>query len=75
MLDLGDISLCSIQACVLLGTVSRSEGDGAAESVYYSAASRIANLLDLANQPAANVIEREINIRGRLSNSDHFRHL
>lgn len=70
MLDLGDLSLCSIQACVLLGTVSRSEGDGAAESVYYSAASRIANLLDLTNQPAANAIDREINIRGKIG---HFR--
>jgi hypothetical protein len=46
--------------------VSRSEGDGAAESVYYSVASRIANLLDLANKPAANAIEREVNIRGIL---------
>lgn len=64
LLDLTDISLSSIQACILLGTVSRSEADAAAESVYYSVASRMANLLDLPNIPANNAIEKEVNIRG-----------
>ena len=64
LLNIGDLSLCTIQACVLLGTISRSEADGGAESVYYSVASRIANLLNLSSRPAANAVEREVNIRG-----------
>jgi hypothetical protein len=46
MLDLGDTSLTTIQACVLLGSISIIEGKSAAEAVYYSVASRIALLLD-----------------------------
>ncbi len=69
LLDLRDISLTTIQACVLLGSVSRVEGQGAAESVYYSVACRIANLLDLANRPASDAIDREVNIRGIYSTS------
>ncbi len=65
LLDLRHISLSTIQACILLGTVSRSEGDAAGESVYYSIASRMANLLDLANMPASDVIEKEVHIRGK----------
>ena len=67
LLDIKDVSLCTIQACILLGTVSRSEGDAAAESVYYSIASRMANLLDLASIPASNAVEREINVRGKFT--------
>ena len=65
LLELNSLSLCSIQACILLGTVSRSEGDGAVESVYYSVASRMANLLDLVNAPIKSKIEGEINLRGK----------
>ena len=71
LLDIKDVSLSTIQACILLGTVSRSEGDAAAESVYYSIASRMANLLDLANMPASNAVEREINIRGKFNLHKH----
>ncbi|KAH7411361.1 fungal-specific transcription factor [Cadophora sp. MPI-SDFR-AT-0126] len=63
LLDIRDVSLSTIQACILLGTVSRSEGDAAAESVYYSVANRMANLLDLANVPANNAVEKEVNVR------------
>lgn len=65
LLDLRDISLTTLRACVLLGAVSITENEAAAESVYYCAACRIANLLDLANRPTSDALEREVNIRGR----------
>ena len=65
LLDLRDLSLTTIQACVLLGAVSRTEGDDGAETVYYSVACRIANLLDLANMPCQNPLDKEINLRGK----------
>lgn len=64
LLDLRDVSLKTIQACVLLGAVSITEGEAAAESVYYACACRIANLLNLARRPANDAIEREVNVRG-----------
>ena len=64
LLDLRDISLMTAQACVLLGAISVTENEAAAESVYYCAACRIANLLDIANKPTSDGLEREINIRG-----------
>ena len=67
LLDLRDISLATAQACVLLGAVSITENEAAAESVYYCAACRIANLLDIAHKPTSNALEREINIRGKSS--------
>jgi len=65
-LNLRDISLTTIQACVLLGAISIAEGEAAAESVYYSAACRIANILDLPRRPSSDSIEKEVNIRGQL---------
>jgi hypothetical protein len=64
LLDLRDISLQTIQACVLLGAFSIVEGEAAPEAVYYSVACRIAMLLDLPNAPAATRLEREVNRRG-----------
>jgi hypothetical protein len=64
LLNLRDISVTTIQACVLLGAAAIVEGEAAAESVYYSAACRIANYLDLPNLPASNPLEREVNLRG-----------
>ncbi|KAL3417571.1 fungal specific transcription factor [Phlyctema vagabunda] len=63
LLDLRDVSLSTAQACVLLGAISITEGEAAAESVYYSTACRIASLLDLANKPTSDGIEREVNVR------------
>jgi hypothetical protein len=64
LLNLEDISLTTVQACVLLGAIVITEGGAAAESVYYSVACRIAQLLDLANRPTSSRLEKEINIRG-----------
>ena len=52
---------------MLLGAISITENEAAAESVYYCAACRIANLLDIANKPTSDGLEREINIRGNFS--------
>jgi hypothetical protein len=65
LLDLRDVSLTTVQACVLLGAFSIVCGEAHAESVYYCVACRIANLLDLANRPCSDAIEREINVRGK----------
>lgn len=67
LLDLRDVSLTTLQACVLLGAFAIVCGEAHAESVYYCVACRIANLLDLANRPFADAIEREINVRGKHS--------
>ena len=61
------MSLTTAQACVLLGSIVITEGEAAAESVYYAVACRIAQLLDLPNRPASCIIEREVNIRGVLA--------
>ncbi|RDW62820.1 hypothetical protein BP5796_11122 [Coleophoma crateriformis] len=63
LLDVCDLSLATIQACVLLGTLNRTEGQGALETIHYSVACRMAQLLDLPNRPAENAIERELNLR------------
>jgi hypothetical protein len=66
LLDLRDISLRTVQACVLLGAFSIVEGEAAPEAVYYSIACRIAMLLDLPNAPASTRLEQEVNRRGML---------
>jgi len=48
----------------LLGAFSITHGEAQAEAVYYSVACRIANLLNLANKPTSDPVEREVNIRG-----------
>ncbi|CZR53483.1 uncharacterized protein PAC_03362 [Phialocephala subalpina] len=63
LLDLRDVSLNTVQACVLLGAFSITRGEAHAESVYYGVACRIALLLDLAHKPTSNSIEREVNVR------------
>jgi hypothetical protein len=62
-LDLRSISLTTIQACIMLGAFSMTEGEAEAESVYYSAASRMAHILDLPNRPVADALEKELNLR------------
>lgn len=64
LLDLADVSLTTIQACVLLGACSIVDGDASTEAVYYSIACRMAMLLNLPEMPVATELEREVNIRG-----------
>ncbi|GJC78625.1 C6 transcription factor [Colletotrichum tofieldiae] len=62
-LNLRDVSLTTIQLCVLIGAAWTADGDGEAENIYYGVACRMAQLLDLPNRPATSLLEREINIR------------
>lgn len=55
----------TIQACILLGAISTTEGDAITESVYYTIACRMANLLDLSKREGSNAIDHEINVRGK----------
>ena len=64
LLNLHDISLVTIQACLLLGAASVAEGEGATESIYFSIACRMAMLLDLPNAPVSTHIEQEVKNRG-----------
>ena len=64
LLDLRNTSLTTIQACVLLGGISTTEDNAITESVYYTVACRMANLLDLSKKLGSDPLEREIGIRG-----------
>ncbi|KAK2037061.1 hypothetical protein LZ31DRAFT_636276 [Colletotrichum somersetense] len=61
--NLRDVSLTTIQLCVLIGAAWTAEGNGEAENIYYGVACRAALLLDLPNRPVTMLLEREINIR------------
>ncbi|KAL2795232.1 hypothetical protein BJX66DRAFT_337233 [Aspergillus keveii] len=62
-LDLTDISVATIQACILLGTVSFSDSQTKSESLYYSVAVRLALILDLPNRQCEDQVERQVNLR------------
>jgi hypothetical protein len=68
LLDLTDISVATIQACILLGTVSFSDSQTKSESLYYSLAVRLALILDLPNRKCDDQVERQVNLRSMLSN-------
>lgn len=63
LLDLREVSVTTIQACVLLGAFVITEGGAAAESLYYSVACRLAMLIDLPNLRVRTRLEQETNIR------------
>ncbi|CAG7951638.1 unnamed protein product [Penicillium olsonii] len=63
LLDLNDVSVTTIQACVLLGAIGVVDGKPASETIYYAVACRIAQLLDLPNCQAENRVEQELYIR------------
>lgn len=64
LLDIRETSVTTIQACVLLGGISTTEDNAMTESIYYTVACRMANLLNLPNRKTATPLEKEINIRG-----------
>lgn len=64
LLNLHDISLTTIQACLLLGASAVIEGDGSTESVFFSIACRMCMLLDLPNALVTTRIQQEVNFRG-----------
>ena len=67
LLDIRDVSLTTVQACVLLGAAHTADKDVVSENIYYAIACRMAQLLDLPNRPVSSVLERESNIRGQFS--------
>lgn len=67
LLDIRDVSLTTVQACVLLGAAHTADKDVVSENLYYAIACRIAQLLDLPNRPVSSLLERESNIRGQFS--------
>lgn len=58
-----NISITTVQAAILLGTVAFAEGKMESEALYYSVASRLALLLNLHDRPAATEIERQVDLR------------
>ncbi|KAI1623355.1 fungal-specific transcription factor [Exophiala viscosa] len=63
LLDLREVSLTTIQACVLLGAFVITEGEAASEAVFYSIACRSALVLDLPNLPGQSLLDQEVNRR------------
>ncbi|OQE29812.1 hypothetical protein PENSTE_c002G04501 [Penicillium steckii] len=63
LLDWNDISLTTIQACVLLGAIAITDGKAASENIHYAVACRMAQLLDLPRREARSMVEREVNLR------------
>lgn len=63
LLDLRDISVSTVQTCVLLGAYVITEGEALSESLYYSVACRLALLLDLPNMLVSTQLEQEVNTR------------
>lgn len=63
LLDLRETSITTIQACVLLGTLSYAEGKYVAESTYYAVATRLALVLDLPSRPATSELEKQTLLR------------
>jgi hypothetical protein len=71
LLNLHEISIITIQACMLLGAAAVVEGEGATESVYFSIACRMAMLLDIPNAVATTQIDQEIQTRGQSSIAEY----
>ena len=64
LIDFHNVSLTTIQACMLVAAISIVEGQARVESLFLGAACRMALMLDLPNAPAATRLERELNLRG-----------
>ncbi|KAJ9497072.1 hypothetical protein H2202_007544 [Exophiala xenobiotica] len=60
---MSDISVTTVQAAVLLGTICFADSNTEAEALYYAVANRLAQILDLAHRPTTNETERQVNLR------------
>jgi hypothetical protein len=63
LFNLREVSLTTVQAAVLLGAYVITEGEAAAEAIFYCVACRTALLLDLPNMIVASRVEQEVNCR------------
>ncbi|KAJ5594208.1 uncharacterized protein N7459_000416 [Penicillium hispanicum] len=70
LLDWNNVSVTTIQACVLLGAIAITNGNSASENIYYAIACRVAQLLDLPNLQAPSRVHREVHIRSSFRNID-----
>lgn len=64
LFDMSDISLTTIQASILLGTICFAESNTKAEALHYAVANRLAQILDLAHRPTLTETEKQVNLRG-----------
>jgi hypothetical protein len=69
---MSDISITTMQACVLLGTIYFSESKTESEALYYALANRLSFILDLAHRPVADEVERQVNLRSEHATCDLF---
>jgi len=58
------LSICTLQACQLLGCVSMAEGDAATEAICSAIANRVVQLLGLPFHLSASPLQRELELRG-----------
>lgn len=65
LLDLHKTSLVTIQACLLIAAAHVIEMQSTTESIMYSIACRMSMIMDLPNMTANNLLEREMNLRGK----------
>lgn len=62
---MSDISITTLQASVLLGTISFSESKTKAEALYYALANRLSFILDLPHRQVGDELERQVNLRSK----------
>lgn len=65
LFDMTDISVTTIQASILLGTICFAESKTEAEALYYAVANRLAQVLNLAHRHAETETERQVNLRSQ----------
>lgn len=63
MLDLRNVSVMSIQLCLLVGAYFSNDGEALSEGIYYSTACRMAALLRLDEYVSSNLLEQEHIVR------------
>lgn len=59
-----EISLTTMQACHLIGSLAISEGDSRMESMCSAIANRTAQLLGLPHRLSSDLLERELELKG-----------
>lgn len=67
LVNLHDISLLTIQACLLLAANFVANGEAQTECLYLTLACRMAMLMDLPNAQTDSIIDQELHCRGAFS--------
>lgn len=66
LLNIRDIGIANIQTLILLAAYAAANGDTGVENLYYGLAGRMALTLNLPEMPATTLLERELNLRGKI---------